>query len=137
MTTRWVELDRAISVSGPYRRMQVTVSDHAHNMDPGIFLYLALPLKPEATEAEGQCQGVCSPSDLVDWPLNEPNVGDTPPWFRAKTVTYLFSSEAQMEAAWATLLDEVTVLIDTLNSLDTFAWSTTFFVGTPPSSESV
>lgn len=137
MTTRWVELERAVSVSGTYRRMQVSVVDHALNMDPAIFLYLALPLKPEATEAEGQCQGVCSPSDLVDWPLNEPNEDDSPPWFRADTVTYLFSSEAQMEVAWVTLLDEVAVLVDTLNALDTFTGTTTFFVGTPPSSESV
>lgn len=137
MANRWVQLDRSISKAGTSRRMLVTVSDTSHNMDPKLFLYLALPPAPDTDDQVAQAQGVCSPSDLVDYPADAPALNASPAWFRHNAVDYLFPSVAEMESAWTQILAEVATLIDTLNSLDLLIPSATFYVGDVPSSESV
>jgi len=137
MSDRWVELDREISVSGNTRRLRVSVASTSHNMDPKLFLYLALPPNPDTDVQIAEPQGVCSPTDLVDYPADTPAPNASPAWFRHHVVDYLLPSAVEMEDAWNQILKEVTALIDALNALDNLQPSGTFYVGSVPSSESV
>lgn len=132
---RRIELTREISQSGETRRLVATVTE-ATGMDPNIFLYLALPMLGTDSEQVGVCQGVCSASDLADYPVGDPLPAANPPWFRANTLDYLFPSAEEMVKGWTVLEAEISALLQSLDDLDLLVPSGTFYWGGEPVSES-
>jgi hypothetical protein len=107
-------------------RMRVTASDGL-NMPNEVFRYRAIPLQPnslndeeEEVESEqwGVFDGVCSPADLEEFPINEPYTTADPPWFRLAYVDLVFRSRHELEEAYRTLVDEVSALRDTIKLME-------------------
>lgn len=95
----------------------MTVAE-AIDIDEYVFLYLAAPLREGETDRTGVFQGVCSPTDMVDWPANEPLDDAEPAWFRYNRIDLLFNSLNELNAAAVLLEEELYDLVLTLNTLD-------------------
>jgi len=111
-----VQLIRQFQKTDDAYRLVVTVKS-ATGLSPGIFLYLAMPLLPNQTEQEAKFQGVCSPWDLIDAPLNAPDTNADPPWFRYDSVDLILRSTAEADQAWTTITEQVGILLETLERL--------------------
>ena len=105
------------SQSGNFYRLVVTV-EAAFEIDPNVFLYLALPLRDGQTDREAQFQGVCSPKDMVDWPVGEPAPNAEPPWLRHNSIDLLFPCLAETTAAWTLIQEELDALCSTMETLE-------------------
>jgi hypothetical protein len=78
-------------------RVRIETSD-AVDMPNKIFAYLLTPLQPGATERTGEFNHVCSPSDLEEYPEDEPISGQRPEWFRLAFVDVVLRSRTEVYA---------------------------------------
>lgn len=117
---RSVELSRQFaktdSVASAYR-MVITVTS-ARNVDRNLFLYLGMPLVGDETENKAVFQGVCSPWDMTDVPIGEPEEDADPAWLRHHTIDLIFRSVTEATAAWDLITDQISNLLFVLNELD-------------------
>jgi hypothetical protein len=100
-------------------------------MPKDIFLYLRKPYDPTTGADRDEFQGVASPSDLEEYPAGAPIVGSQPPWWRSHTVDLVFRSQSLAEEAWTALLEEVGILVDTLDLMDELTVIADVAFGTP------
>lgn len=97
-------------------RLLLQITD-AVDIDPNVFLYLALPLRENETDQTAVFQGVCSPHDMVDQPVGTPYPNAEPPWVRHDTVDLLFPSLSEMQDAWTLLQEELQSLLTSYQDL--------------------
>ena len=76
--------------------------------------------------------GVCSPSDIEEFPEEAPLVGVYPEFCRLDYVDLVFRSQAQAEDAWTAILEEVRHLVNTLNVMDQIQPQADLSIGNPP-----
>jgi hypothetical protein len=79
--------------------------------------------------------GVCSPSDLEEFPEEEPTVNSFPEFCRLNYVDLVFRTQAQAEDTWQNIISEVTSLVNTLNTMDNITNETSLKFGDPPPSD--
>lgn len=97
-------------------RITVAVTE-AVGLDANVFRYLYQP--PAGGNAPAvRYDGVCSPSDLAEFPAGDPLPDAFPAWCRRDSVDLVFRSTAEAEDVIATLRDELQTLIDSLNRSD-------------------
>lgn len=98
-------------------RMTVTVTDGLR-MDAEVFRFRSLPVQPGQEDSIGVFDGVCSPADLEEFPIDEPLENADPPWFRKAVLDLVFRSRAEVDAAWDTIRNEIAALVETLDIMD-------------------
>lgn len=131
-----VSSDVSSSVGGGGRRLAVRTSTQAdyvvgrdtgyrvllevtsaEEMDGRVFRYLASPVTgadPPAVVYDG----VCSPSDLEQWPPVDPTPGQFPAFCRRDSVDLVFRSRGQAEDWLTACREELQTLVDSLNRQD-------------------
>jgi len=112
-------------------RVRITASN-ATQMPTKIFAYQMLPLKPGANERVGAFDHVCSPTDLEEYPEDDPIPNYRPAWFRLNYVDVLLRSRAEVKAFIEEVIDDVQRLKTTLDIADTLLPAGELWVGTPP-----
>ena len=114
---RNVTLSRQFAKTVAAYRMVVIVT-HGNNVDKNLFLYLGMPLISGETDNRAIFQGVCSPWDMTDVPVGEPDVDASPAWLRYDRVDLVFRSVTEATEAWALITDQISILLRTLEQLD-------------------
>jgi hypothetical protein len=111
--------------------VRITASD-AVDMPTKIFAYQMLPLKPGAEERVGAFDHVCSPTDLEEYPEDDPLPNYRPAWFRLNYVDVLLRSRAEVKAFIEDVAEDVQRLKTTLDIADTLLPGGQTWIGTPP-----
>jgi hypothetical protein len=108
-----------------------------------IFRYEPLPpgfqctpssivIGPQGPQADTQCaifNGVCSPVDLVEYPVGAPALGSNPPYFRLNYIDLLFRSRKEAEDAIQDIKTDIARLIHSMNANDSLGPIARFWVG--------
>lgn len=112
-------------------RVRITASNPTQMPDK-IFAYQLLPLKPGAEERVGAFDHVCSPTDLEEYPEDEPIPNDRPAWFRLNYVDVLLRSRAEVKEFIEDVIEDVQRLKSTLDIADMLLPGGETWIGTPP-----
>lgn len=89
----------------------------AAEMDGRVFRYMARPVTG-ASDPDVAYDGVCSPSDLEQWPAGDPTPGEFPPFCRRASVDLVFRSRAVADEWLDACQQELQTLVDSLNRQD-------------------
>lgn len=79
--------------------------------------------------------GVCSPSDLEEFPEDAPLVNSYPEFCRLDYIDLVFRTQEEAEETWTVLVSEISNLVNTLNAMDGITAETTLKIGDPPPSD--
>lgn len=112
-------------------RVRITATDGVQ-MPNKIFAYQMLPLRPGAQERVGAFDHVCSPTDLEEYPEDDPLPNYRPAWFRLNYVDVLLRSRAEVKAFIEDVIEDVQRLKTTLDVTDTLLPGGETWIGTPP-----
>jgi len=113
-------------------RLQVTATEVYDGMDPNVFLFRRSPPDPVSGEVYDKFVTVCSPVDMSDWPVGEPNPFLAEPFFRNNTVALDVRSLRDFNFIWDVFRREVGNLCVALDRLDQLVDAEFQWVGTPP-----
>jgi hypothetical protein len=112
-------------------RVRIEATD-AELMPDKVFAYLLLPMKPAAGEREGAFSHVCSPTDLSEYPEDEPIAGQRPEWFRLNYVDVHLRSRSEAKRFIQDVTDDVNSLKNTLDLMDTLLPGGEVWIGGAP-----
>lgn len=107
-----------------------------NNIPNKIFRYAKEDLNAREATYRLAFDGVCSPSDIEEYPEDEPNPEGFPQFCRLDYVDLVFRSQSVAEDAWQILVEEVTNLVSTLNIMDVMEPSDNLKIGDPPPADS-
>lgn len=116
-------------------RVKIEV-DAAEGMPPKIFAYLMLPMKPGAEGREGAFDHVCSPTDLEEYPEDEPIPNHRPEFFRLDYVDVVLRSRTEVHAFVRDVAEDVYQLKRTLDLMDRMLPGGEIWIGGEPASSS-
>lgn len=125
----------------PYTSQSITgfrfkvVAYGANLMPNTIFRYAREALNARDGTYRLAFDGVCSPSDLEEFPEEAPIVGVFPEFCRLDYVDLVFRSQSLAEDAWNIILEEVSNLVKTLNTMDVIKPEADLKIGNPPNAE--
>ena len=115
-------------------RIRIVASD-AENMPNEVFGH-RYGLRDAHTGLEGlDFCFVASPEDLVLYPANEPNVAQTPPYFRLDTIDVVVASRKIALDLWEEVQARVCALVEALNRKDRLVVEETSRCGDPLTEE--
>lgn len=132
---RRIKLDWSVSrynfhgVDGVRVRIEATA---AELMSPKVFAYLMMPMKPAAGEREGSFSHICSPTDLAEYPEDEPIPGHRPEWFRLNYVDVHLRSRSEAKRLIQDVTEDVQRLKVTLDLMDTLLPGGSVWIGGEP-----
>lgn len=136
MTTRGITLTRsaesiqAIPNRGDGFRIQIVAS--GGDMIPNeVFLFRQNLLDPITGLTGDEFCAVTSPEDLVTYPIGEPAVTASPPFFRKDTIDVIVGSRKVADDMWTAIKTRVCELVDALNRKDRLVVEETFRCGDP------
>lgn len=112
-------------------RVRIEASD-ANLMPSKIFAYQLMPIGPADAERAGMFDHVCSPSDLEEYPEDEPTTTLRPAWFRLDYVDVLLRSRTEVDAFIRDVTADVQGLKEVLDVADDLQPSGSLWIGTPP-----
>lgn len=112
-------------------RLRVEVTD-SEDMDRRIFLFRRRPIDPYTGDVLDTFFTVCSAADLADYPPEEPDPLLAFPFFRRDSVEMDFRSPDLAEESWQIIQDEVEILIEGLNKMDTLVPVASVWIPSPP-----
>lgn len=112
-------------------RVRIEASN-ANLMPSKIFAYLLMPVGPQAESRAGMFDHICSPSDLEEYPEDEPVTSARPAWFRLDYVDVLLRSREEVHDFIADVKQDVEALKRTLDVMDSVYPAETYWIGTPP-----
>lgn len=112
-------------------RVRITATDAALMSDK-VFAYMLLPLKAGAESKAGAFDHVCSPTDLEEYPEDDPIPNSRPEWFRLNYVDVLLRSRAEVEAFIRDVVEDVQRLKNTLDLMDDLIPGGNVWIGVPP-----
>jgi hypothetical protein len=120
-------------VAGAVQGYRLTVTAvRGSEMPNEIFRYIMRPTDPTTGATAGFLDGICSPADLEDLPINAPRPQDSPQFFRLATVDVVLRSQTEANEFWQDILDDVDMLINTLNLMDDQTPFQLVRLGNPP-----
>lgn len=111
-------------------RMKIDAYD-ANNMSAAIFRYLRAPFSAATGTYSDEFDGVCSPSDMEEFPENSPTANSNPAWFRKDSVDLVFRSQTTANETWDKIVSDVNVLVNTLDIMDIIQPEITVSIGNP------
>lgn len=116
-------------------RVRITAAN-AELMPNKIFAYLLMPMKPGAGQRVGAFSHICSPTDLAEYPEDEPIPGHRPEWFRLDYVDVHLRSRSEAKKLIQDIYDDVQNLKNTLDLMDTLLPGGSAWIGGEPESSS-
>jgi hypothetical protein len=116
-------------------RVRITATG-AERMPNKVFAYLMLPLAPGENERLGAFDHVCSPTDLEEYPEDEPIADVRPEWFRLDYLDVILRSRAEVHAFVRDVAADVYRLKTTLDTADLLFPGGEIWFGSEPSSSS-
>lgn len=128
-------------VQAPYTSPIITgfrfkvVAYGANLMPNTIFRYGREALNARDGSYRLAFDGVCSPADLEEFPEEAPIVGVFPEFCRLDYVDLVFRSQSLAEDAWNIIVEEVSNLVKTLNTMDVVKPEADLKIGSPPDAE--
>ena len=96
-------------------RMVIEV-DEVCNITANIFLYKVSFPDPETGETTARFKAVCSPADIEQYPIDEPESGGT--YYRLSSADLLFRAVSLADETWESIRGDVEELVETLNLMD-------------------
>lgn len=99
-------------------RVRIEV-DHAIDMPEEIFLFRKTTINPTTGELGDAFSTVCAYSDLSLYPVDEPDEGVLPPFFRKSSVDVILPATADIDDYYDSVKERVQALVDAANALDT------------------
>ena len=111
-------------------RMKIDAYD-ANNMSGAIFRYLRTPFSAASGTYTDEFDGICSPSDLEEFPEGAPVPSSNPAWFRKDSVDLVFRSQTTANETWDKIVSDVDILVKTLDTMDVIAPEITVSIGNP------
>lgn len=121
------------STDGIRVRIEAT---NANLMPDKVFAYLLLPLKPGENERVGAFDHVCSPTDLEEYPEDQPIPTFRPEWFRLNYVDVVLRSRTEVYAFIRDVAADVYNLRETLDITDRIVPAGEIWFGGEPESSS-
>jgi len=116
-------------------RVRIEATD-SELMPTKVFAYLLLPAQADAEERTGAFDHVCSPSDLEEYPEDEPIPNVRPEWFRLNYIDVVLRSRAEVHAFIRDTAADVYTLKRTLDLADRLNPIGELWIGGGPSSSS-
>jgi len=107
----------------------------AVDMDAEVFLYRRDPPTFNRPVAGNTFLTVCSPVDMTEYPIGDPDTELRYPYFRASAVELDFRSLEQAQKFLSDATAAICGLITNLDRLDALTALTPFSCGVPPDSE--
>lgn len=126
---KFVQTSYVINNIDGFRMKIETLS--ANNMNSAIFRYIKGPFNGNSGNYQEDFDGVCSPSDLEEFPIDAPAAGANPAWFRKDYVDLVFRSQTTAEETWDKIVSDVTILIKTLDVMDNISQEKIVSIGDP------
>ena len=111
-------------------RMKIEANS-ANNMSNAIFRYIRGSFNSNSGTYQEDFDGVCSPSDLEEFPEDAPAGTSNPAWFRKSYVDLVFRSQTTAEEAWDRIVKDVTILVKTLDTMDNISQEKIVSIGDP------
>lgn len=105
---------------------------NAEEMPNKIFAYLLLPMLPGAGARTGAFSHVCSPTDLAEYPEDDPIPGHRPEWFRLNYIDVHLRSRSEAKKLIQDVTDDVNALKATLDLMDTLLPGGNVWIGGAP-----
>jgi hypothetical protein len=112
-------------------RVRIEATD-ANLMPDKVFAYLLLPVKAGADNKAGMFDHVCSPTDLEEYPEDEPVANARPAWFRLDYVDVLLRSREEVDDFVRAVQQDVMALKVALDRVETLEPGDDMWIGTPP-----
>lgn len=112
-------------------RIRITATE-ANNMPTKIFAYQMQPVKPGATQQVAAFDHVCSSVDLEEYPEDEAVPNSRPAWFRLNYVDVMVRSREEAREFINSVLEDVKVLKNTLDTADELLPGGDTWIGPPP-----
>ena len=110
-------------------KIEATAADE---MPTKIFAYLLQPIIPGDTERKGSFDHVCSPTDLEEYPEDEPLPEVRPAWFRLDYVDVVLRSRTEVHEFVKDVAEDVYRLKTTLDLMDRLLPGGEIWIGGPP-----
>jgi hypothetical protein len=111
-------------------RMKIVAYD-ANNMSNYIFRYIRGPFSATTGAYFEELDGVCSPADLEEFPVDSPLDNANPAWFRKDYIDLVFRSQTTAEEAWDRIVKDVSVLVSSLDKMDVIKEEKIVAIGDP------
>lgn len=119
----------AHSTDGIRVRIEAT---NANLMPNKVFAYQMMPVGPADAERAAMFDHVCSPSDLEEYPEDEPVATLRPAWFRLNYVDVLLRSRTEVDAFIRDVTADVQSLKNVLDIVETMNPEGELWIGEPP-----
>ena len=110
-----VRLEGVIATSW---RVVITASDGV-DMPDEIFLFQRVYADDAHTTTVDQLMTVCTPFDLTTFPIDDPTVGQSPPFFRKAVIDVMVPTLDAADYMWARIQEAVCDLKEQMDRLDT------------------
>jgi hypothetical protein len=122
---------------GAYR-LRVDVSDPANSgTDPNVFIYQRNLPNPYDGTTTDVWLGICSPVDMAEYPVGEPNPETAYPFYRMNWIEIDLRATSQAQESWLLIIQEVNNLLLAMDRLEQLVPTEEVTVGTcPANSES-
>ncbi len=131
MPTRGIDLTRyqeTLEYSSELKkygsRMRIEASNPL-NMPAEIFLFRRTTKDPNTGLAFDEFIQVCSPDDLVTYPVGNPDYNLDFPFFRKSVIDALYPTRQKAEATWEDIQRQVADLIAEMNAMDVLSQTET------------
>ena len=112
-------------------RIRITATE-ANNMPTKIFAYQMLPVKPGGAQSVAAFDHVCSSVDLEEYPEDEAVPNSRPAWFRLNYVDVMVRSREEAREFINSVLEDVKILKNTLDTADELLPGGDTWIGPPP-----
>lgn len=112
-------------------RVRIETSD-ANLMPAKVFAYQMMPIGPAEAERAAMFDHVCSPSDLEEYPEDEPIATMRPAWFRLNYVDVLLRSRTEVDSFIRDVTADVQSLKEVLDVADELIPEGELWIGEPP-----
>jgi hypothetical protein len=104
----------------------------AENIDQEVFLYRRHPPDPYTGDEKDEFCAIASPVDLVEYPINAPDINKDFPFLRKNFADLLFRSTSEAEAAKEEIITQLNVLLDALCRADQLNVAQDIWIPSPP-----
>lgn len=102
--------------------------DCATGLDTRVFAYRQMPINASGGQA-GFFSHICSPSDMTEYPADEPRANESPEWFRLSFVDVFLRSVTEADDFIQIVREDILRLLTTLATMDTIFLRGTDIVG--------
>jgi hypothetical protein len=110
-------------------RLRVIVVE-ADGIEPEVFRYQQAPLVPGATVPLAAFDGVCSPTDMSEFPVDAPIPTSTDKFFRLGFIDMICVSRTEANNVLTSVLEELNNLTDAVDLAEELEPATEYLIGT-------